>query len=163
MLTLRASVMSPAALGGGYCEDAAGLVCQVLGGLGGICVQEGCENVSRTELLCVRVTAVFRQEEQVRFSVSVGGALVAGADSFAAWRSKQDTETSLEDAAWHFRLEAQGVREWPASTEPFDISVERNDGKETYTGCILTSQRVEADPGGARTVWEGTAQERAAE
>ena len=162
-LTLRASVMSPAALGGGRCEDTAGLVCQVLSQMGGVCVQEGCENVSRTELLCVRVTAQFQQEEeQVRFAVSVGNAPMTGVTAFAAWRNKQEMESVLQDASWQFRLEALGAPEMTFSAEPCMISVERDGIREQYSGCELTGQRVEVDPEGMRYIWEGTAQQRTA-
>ena len=156
-MTLRAFVMSPASLGGGYCEDVAGLVCNVLGRLGGVCVQEGCETVSRTELLCVRVTAEFQQEEQVRFSVSVENTPVAGAVAFAAWRTKQETETALQDATWHFRLEAMDAS---AALFSGTILVNQDGRQEQYTGCVVTSQRIEADPEGLRCIWEGTAQDR---
>ena len=159
-LTLRASVMSPASLGGGYCEDVAGLVCNVLCRLGGMCVQDGCENVSRTELLCIRVTAEFRQEEQVRFSVSVGNTPVADAVAFAAWRTKQETEATLQDATWQFRLETLGAEQALFPAETSTISVTQDGNQSQYSGCVVTSQRIEADADTLRCVWEGTAQNR---
>jgi hypothetical protein len=121
--------------------------------------------VSRTDLLSVRVTAVFRQEAeaQVRFSVYVERNLVAGADSFTAWRSNQEPETALQDAVWHFRLEAQDTCDAPETQIPLApeyVQVSREERMETYTDCVLTSQRIETGYAGRRIIWEGTAQSR---
>lgn len=166
--TVQAAVLSPASLGGEECESAAVQVYRVLQSLGADCVQEGCARVGQTDLLCVYVSAVFYGQEGTdgwsKLSVELAGVPMTRAVSLAAWQSVDATVTTLDSTAWSFRLEEQFLPddgEEAEPEEPFLMTVVRGSWQESYTGCTLTSRRVEVTSSGLRRIREGVAQSRA--
>lgn len=171
--TVLVSVLVPAALGAAASEDGAVQVCQILQGMGAVCLQGKSEYLNSAQMFCAAVSAVFSGEETVdgwekpnepaappTFSVKLGTRQLSFAVSFTAERALDDTVSVLDSATWHFRLEEVfplEAREEAAPTEPFDITVSRTGRTEVFSGCALTAQKRVLEADGQRQIREGVA------
>lgn len=155
------SVLAPAALGGAACEDTAQSAGYAVEALGGQWQLGCCEFDSRSGTFCTELCAVFMEEAEYPV-IMLGNATVKNGKVFSAWRSTDETVTSLESAPWHFRIEeivSSGTEEeMPA--QPFSITVSYCGRQETYTGCTWVSQKRETTVSGIRQIREGIAQSR---
>ena len=180
--TVLVTVVVPAKLGGGSCEELAVKVSSVLSGIGGVCRLEKLEQLTGTVLLALPVYAKFAgyekadgwQElpkptpepdvEAMTFTVTLAGKEVAHAVSFAAWRRAVDDQgmvTQIGNVPWQFSLKEllplDAVEE-AAPTEPFTVTVSRSGRTEVYSGCTLLYQRRFTSAQGLNQTREGVAE-----
>lgn len=168
-------VLCPRYLGASACEEAALTAWNAAAELGAVCTQEGCEYDIRTGLYGVKVYAAFQgadawsgwaepAAEKPVISVSLGSVKLTNAVSFTASQTLDETvSSSLSDMSWSFRLEetfGPADLEQSTPTEPFTITVERENGTDLYRECTWTSLRREVTPDGLRQIRTGTAQSR---
>lgn len=155
------SILAPAALGGGACEDTAQSAGYAVEALGGQWQLGCCEFDSRSGTFCTELYAVFTAQTEYPV-IMLGNETVKNGKAFTAWRSTDEAVTSLESAPWYFRLEeiiSTGT-EGKMPAQPFSITVSCCGRQETYTGCTWISQKREATASGIRQIREGIAQGR---
>ena len=83
--------------------------------------------------------------------------------SFMAQRATDDEITKLSDAKWQFTIEElliPGTSEPPDPTEPFAVTVTRDNGDELFMGCTWLSVRREDTIRGISQIRVGQAASR---
>lgn len=171
--TVEVSVMTPARLGAGECEDKALWICRILKSIGGTCLLTKAEHIVGANLFRVSVEALFRGEETINgwqdipaaptFAVKLGNVPLNHAVSFTAHRAVDEAVEEIGAAQWHFAVEEWfplDAQEEEAPEEPFVITVSRVGSTERYNGCVLDVQKRILENGGLRQIREGVATSR---
>lgn len=171
--TILVEMVSPAMQGAKICQKRALKVYDILREAGAICRQDKCTFLSKANMFCTPITAVFygtataegwqpRQE----YTVSVEGVPIPKVTAFSARQQLAgEEETSLSAMLWEFTLEEflpVGVPEPAEPEEPFTLTISHGTESETYTGCKLTARERVAERKGVRQIRKGTAQQRTA-
>lgn len=168
--TVEVSVMTPAHLGAGECEDKAVWICRLLKSIGGSCLQGKAEHIVGANLFRVSIESVFYGQETLNgwqdiptaptFAVKLGGMPLNYAISFTAHREVDETTENIENAAWHFKIEERfplNAEEEASPEEPFAITVSRIGRTEVYNGCVLVAHKRILESDGQRQIREGVA------
>ena len=160
------SVCVPASSGGAFCEEQAQAVALLLQKSGGQCRVAACRQLGDARILCTEVNAQFRGFDMGSgwdtLTVMLGETLLTGVEVFKSWRSIGEAE-NISLAPWKFRMEERlppDSKEEIYEEEPFNITVNRGNRAEFYTGCRLTYHRCESANGGLRRIRQGTAGSR---
>lgn len=166
--TVLVSVLVPARMGGGACEDGAVDVCRVLRDIGGNCTQNKVEYFSDMEVFCVKITAEFRGMHtengwqaavtEQDFTVMIEGTVLPYVRSFQAFRDGIEGGLSVAGLPWRFRMEEVyplNAIEPELPTEGFDLVVIRKNRRETFCGCTLQYQNRTIKSDGQHQTWEG--------
>jgi len=165
------TVAVPMELGGGVCEDAALKAGEALTVMGGSWVQEPCKFTGYADTYSIRLLGTFSGPEvtaewtsAAAFTVKLGTAVHPRAVAFRAEQKVDETTGDLiAGAVWTFRLEEvfrPGEGPLPAPTEPFELTVDRVGGTETYRECRLTAVQLENTATGLRQIRQGVAKSR---
>lgn len=169
--TVLVTVMVPAKMGGGACEDMAIRVGTVLEKLGGLCVQEECCFNGYADAFYIRVLGTFRGAAALDgwsassdFEVQIGGEPLQNAISFKAEQAVDEvTGTPLSTSVWTFRIVEEfgrGEAPAPALTELFNVYVVRGDSVERYDTCSWIACQLENTSIGMRQIRTGVAKSR---
>ena len=168
-MVLRATVVSPVALGARACEEEAVKVCRILQEIGAQCVVKPCQLNAKTEVFCVPVMLTFQGkvwdtdwQAEDACTVKFGSVNLHTIVSFSAWRETSDTETALQAAIWKFRVEERmdGIQSEIEPAEPFTMTVSFEKRQEVYGTCALTAQKRVIADGHLIQIREGTAKTR---
>ena len=169
--TILVEMVSPANQGAKICQKRALKVYDILQEAGAVCRQDKCTFLSKANMFCTPITAVFygtataegwqpRQE----YTASVAGVSLPKVTAFSAQQRLTGEEaTSLAGMAWEFTLEEflpVDVSESEDPEEPFTLTVTTGGKSETYTGCRLTARERVTERNGIRQVRRGTAEQR---
>lgn len=167
---VQVMIMSPAALGGGTCEQAALRAVEKMQEMGGTCVKDVCKYDEKADVFSIDIEAAFSGTAtennwlpEPGFSVKIGSELLPQAVSFSAGRKLSKGVTSIANAKWEFTLEellAPGTSEVPDPKEPFSLTVIRAAGEETFEGCTWVSVKREDSIRGVRQIRTGVASSR---
>lgn len=170
-VTVLVEMVGPAKDGGKRCQREALKAFEILRGAGGICRQEKCTFISKADMFCTPVTAVFygtatAEDWQPRpsYEVDISGVSLPWVTGFSASQKVGEGETSLVDMGWEFTLEEY----FPAGTEetvddpvePFEVTLSHGSRQETYIGCNIMARERVLEENGVRQVRRGTAQQR---
>lgn len=166
---VQVTVMSPASWGGTACERIALRAVQALEDNGAACQKELCRFDDMADLFFTEITAEFfgvaLETDWLPgpgFAVSIGLQPMEWATGFSVSR-KADDGASISTAVWEFTLEEVlgiGSVDPPDPTEPFTMTVVRQNGDEILTGCTWSSVKRQDTIRGIHQVRTGTAQTR---
>lgn len=169
-VTVLVEMVGPAGDGARRCQQRALDAFDILRKAGGVCRQEKCTFLSKADVFCTPVTAVFYGTASSEdwqpcpgYTVTAGGVTLPQVTGFSAGQQAGEEETSLADAGWEFSLEEffpAGTQEPADPTEPFEMTVSNGSATENYTGCVLTARERVAEKNGIRQVRRGTAEQR---
>ena len=169
--TVLVTVMVPAKMGGGACEDMAIRVGKLLEKLGGLCVQEECCFNGYADAFYIRVLGTFRGAAAMEdwgysseFEVQLGGKVLKNAISFKAEQAvDQVTGTPLSTSVWTFKIVEEfgrGQSPDPSPAEPFTLYVLRSADVESYDACSWVACQLENTNTGLRQIRTGVAKTR---
>ena len=137
---------------------------------GAVCRQEKCTFLSKANMFCTPIVAVFHGtatadswQPRQGYTVTVAGVLLPKVTAFSAQQRLEEKETSLAGKGWEFTLEEflpAGTQEPADPAEPFVLTVSYDTGSETYSGCKLTARERIAEINGIRQVRRGMAEQR---
>ena len=163
-------VMSPASGGGMLCENTALRAVEMLQAVGGTCVKDVCKFDEMADVFYINIEAEFfgtamegKWSPGPGYAISIGNQPMKYVVSFAAQRATSNEVTELANAQWTFTMEEllpPGTGEPADPQEPFTLSVVRELGDETFTGCRFTSQHREDTIRGVTQIRKGTAEKR---
>ena len=163
-------IMSPAATGGSLCESTALRAVQTLQDMGGTCTKDVCKFDEMADVFYIGFDAVFfgtaleaGWSAGPGYSVTIGEQPLDQVVSFMAQRATDDEITKLSDAKWQFTIEElliPGTSEPPDPTEPFAVTVTRDNGDELFMGCTWLSVRREDTIRGISQIRVGQAASR---
>ena len=166
---VQVTVMIPGVWGGSACEGVALQAVQVLEDKGATCQKELCRFDDMADVFFIEITAEFfgvALEDDWSpgpgYAVSIGLQQMEWATGFSSSR-KVDAGTAISTAQWEFTLEEQlgpGSIDPPDPTEPFTITVLRQNGDEVFTGCTWTSVKRQDTIRGIHQVRTGIAKTR---
>jgi hypothetical protein len=168
--TIVVEMVGPVTEGAKICQKRALKALDILSAAGGVCRQEKCTFLSKADMFCTPITAVFYGiasaedwQPHPGYTVTIAGAPLAKVTAFSSQQRQGDVLRPLTELEWEFSLEEflpVGVQEPADPTEPFVLTVSYGSGSETYTGCsFITRERV-AERNGIRQVRRGTAEQR---
>ena len=167
---LEVIVMSPAESGGSACELAALKAIELLQAMGGTCVKAVCKFDEMANVFYINIDVeFFGTPKPDSWSAGPGYFIKIGAQemnyvtSFKAQRELDDTVLTINEAKWEFTIEElypPGTNEPPDPPMPFDITITRSGGEETYTGCIWSSVKREDTIRGVSQIRVGSALKR---
>lgn len=168
--TIVVEVVSPAKQGAKICQIRALKVYDVLRNAGAVCRQDKCSFVSKADIFCVPVTAVFRgiaTQDDWRphpgYTVRINGEELPRITGFSAAQETRTVIDTLPDAEWEFTLEEFfpiGEQEPADVSEPFTLEVSIGTATEAYTECKFITRERTMEIGGIRQVRQGTAEQR---
>lgn len=172
-VTVLVEIVGPSKIGARKCQQKALEAFDILRAAGGICRQGKCTFVSKADMFCIPVTAVFygratAEDWQPRPSceVAISGEALPWVSQFSAKQEMGEGGISLADMGWTFSLEEffpHGVEiseEDPE--EPFEVTLSDGSRWESYTGCNIMSRERTLEEKGIRQVRRGTAAQRTA-
>ena len=164
---LEVIVMSPAASGGSACEQAALKAIELLQTMGGTCVKDVCKFDEMANVFYINIDVeFFGTPKPDSWSAGPGYFIKIGAQemnyvtSFKAQREVDDMTPTINEARWEFTMEElypPGTNEPPDPPMPFDITITRSGGEETYKGCSWSSVKREDTIRGVSQIRVGTA------
>ena len=168
------TALTPADLGGAACEEFATQVSKILRDMDAECVQGACKYDSIGSLFSVEICATFDGMEtpltwmdRPGFTLWLSGKRLDHVASFTAWREVDEVAVDMKSATWHFALEerflAEDVEQISGEQDSFSIEIMRKGKRETFDGCVWTSQKREVSGALLRQIREGTAQSRTME
>ena len=168
---VQVTVMSPADLGGSACEGVALRAVQALENKGAACQKELCRFDDTADLFFVEITAEFfgvalenKWSPGPGFAVSIGLQDMEWATGFSISRKTDKEGTAISSVPWEFTLEellGPGSVDPPDPSEPFTLTVVRQNGDEIFTGCTWTSVKRPDTIRGISQIRTGTAKNRA--
>ena len=168
--TVQVIIMSPAAQGGGACEATALRAIEALEGMDGVCVKGLCQFDDMADVFHIEITAEFfgvalesSWAAGPGYAVTIGSQPMEWVTGFSIRRQTGEEITSIADAVWEFTMEellGPGSVDPPDPTEPFAITLARDNGEETLTGCTWTSVKRTDTLRGISQVRTGTAKKR---
>lgn len=170
MTHLEVVVMSPASLGGSACETTALKAVGILQNMGGTCVKAVCKFDEMADVFYINIDVEFfgtalenSWSAGPGFSIRIGAQAMNYVTSFQIQRETDKDITAITNAKWRFTLEEllpPGTSEPSDPAEPFTMSVSRNGGDETFSGCTWTSVKREDTIKGVSQVRVGIADKR---
>ena len=150
---LEVIIMSPVASGGSACELAALQAIEILQAMGGTCVKAVCKFDEMASVFYINIdVAFFGTALPTSWSAGPGYSIKIGAQdlkyvtSFQAKREVDDMTPTINEARWDFTMEElypPGTNEPPDPPAPFDLTISRSGGEETYNGCHWVSVKRE--------------------
>lgn len=171
--TVEVSVMTPAHLGAGECEDKGVWICRLIKTIGGRCVLHKAEHIVGANLFRVSVDAVFQGQETIHgwqdapampsFAVKLGDVPLNHAVSVTAYRAVKDENEEIDGTPWHFTVEELfplDALEEEAPQEPFEITVSRTGRTEVFHSCTVEVEKRILESEGLRQIREGSANSR---
>ena len=170
MTHLEVVVMSPASLGGSACETTALRAVGILQDMGGTCVKAVCKFDEMADVFYINIDVEFfgtaladRWSAGPGYAIKIGAQAMNYVTSFQIQRETDKDVAAIANAKWRFTLVEllpPGTSEPSDPSEPFTISVSRNGGDETFTGCTWTSVKREDTIKGVSQVRVGIADKR---
>ena len=170
-VTVRVDILGPKESGGYICQKKALEACEILESGGAVCCQEGCQFLSKGNVFCVTVRAVFPgtarsdgMEEVAKFSITLGTLPLNHACGFTAEQIPDSTGALMPNAFWKFTLEEffpWGVMDGLEVSEPFSLELRHLNNVEQYTNCQWTGKKRIAEESGLRQIRTGKAEARA--
>ena len=168
--TIVVEVVSPAKQGAKICQIRALKVYDVLRNAGAVCRQDKCSFVSKADIFCVPVTAVFRgivTQDDWRphpgYTVRINGEELPRITGFSAVQETRTVIDTLPDAEWEFTLEElipAGSTVAASLEGPFRLDLTSETVSETFTQCRWTSVRREYNHQGLRLTRSGISPHR---
>lgn len=168
-VTVLVEMMGPVTEGAKRCQKRALDAFNILRSAGAVCRQGKCTFISKADMFCTPVKAVFygtaySEDWQPRpdYEVTAAGVLLPQTCGFSAKQQAAEEGVALADAGWEFSLEEffpAGTQEPEDPAEPFVLTV----FGDTYTGCIFTARERVAEEDGIRQIRRGTAEGRTAD
>ena len=168
-VTVMVEMVGPVKLGARECQKTALEALEILRSAGGVCQMGKCTFISKADIFCIPVTAVFYgtaspQEWQPRrgYTVTMAGADLQHVTGFSAGQKAEEGIT-LADAPWEFTLEEflpVGAQEPEDPAENFALAVSYGSEAEHYIGCKLTARQRVAEKNGIRQIRRGMAEQR---
>ena len=138
--------------------------------MGGTCVKAVCKFDEMADVFYINIDVEFfgtalenSWSAGPGFSIKIGAQAMNYVTSFQIQRETDKDITAITNAKWRFTLEEllpPGTSEPSDSSEPFTMSVSRNGGDETFTGCTWTSVKREDTIKGVSQVRVGIADKR---
>jgi len=180
-VTVRVSILCPAALGGTACEVEALRATEVLRWSGAVCVQNGCSYDGIAQVYVVDILASFTgvteaescviwpgfyayvNERIQRFAVGFSEEEVTQAQAEYAMGVAAPAGISTGSHGWNVQLEElipAGSAEAEAPVGAFRLKIVTDQKTVVYSGCQWTSVRREFTRQGLRRVRKGIALER---
>lgn len=163
-------IMSPAVSGGGLCESTALRAVQAMQDMGGTCTKDVCRFDEMADVFYIEIEAVFFGTALEKswsagpgYSITIGEQPLEQVVSFMAQRSTDEEVTKITDAKWQFTIEElliPGTSEPPDPTEPFALTVTRDNGDELFMGCTWLSVKREDTIRGVSQIRVGQATSR---
>ena len=167
---LEVIVMSPAASGGSACELAALQAIEILQDMGGTCVKEVCKFDEMANVFYINIDVAFfgtalptSWSAGPGYSIKIGAQAMNYVTSFQAKRAVDDMTPTINEAKWEFTMEEllpPGTNEPPDPPMPFDLTISRSGGEETFVGCYWTSVKREDTIRGVSQIRTGGAVNR---
>ena len=168
--TILVEMVSPADQGAKICQKRALKVYDILRSAGAICRQDKCTFLSKANMFCTPITAVFYGTETaegwqpyVGYAATVAGVPLEKVTAFSATQRLVEKENAPAEKKWEFTLEEflPAETQEPADpAEPFVLTVARGAWSDTYTGCKITSWERVTEKNGIRQIRRGTAEQR---
>ena len=170
-VTVLVEIVGPSKIGARRCQQRALDAFEILCNAGGICRQGKCTFLSKADMFCIPVTAVFYGtatsegwQPSAHFEVMISGTSLPHVREFSAAQEIGAEVTSLAEMGWTFSLEEF----FPAGTEeavddpaePFEVTLSDGSRCESYIGCNFMSRERTLEENGIRQVRRGTAQQR---
>ena len=150
---LEVIVMSPVASGGSACELAALQAIEILQAMGGTCVKAVCKFDEMANVFYITIDVEFfgtalptTWSAGPGYSIKMGAQDLKYVTSFQAKREVDDMTPTINEARWEFTMEElypPGTNEPPDPPAPFDLTISRSGGEETYNGCHWVSVKRE--------------------
>ena len=163
-------VMSPAAQGGGVCEVTALRAIEAMEEMGGTCVKGLCQFDDMADVFHIEITAEFfgvamenKWAAGPGYAVKIGEQHMDWVTGFSIRRQTDEEVTSIANAVWEFTMEellGPGSIDPPDPTEPFTLTLTRDNTDETFTGCTWTSVKRTDTIRGISQVRTGVAKKR---
>ena len=184
VVTVEVSIISPAVLGGTYCETEALRALAALQADGAKCIQSGCRFEGMAETYTVQILAEYpgTMEDDVfvprpEFRVYLNGNKLSFVESFEAEEIRDEQAQYVMGQTepvgichgvwvWNLRLEEMipaGEPEDPEAGDPLTIRLAGNVLTEEYNGCCWTSVQRIMTREGLRKIRKGFALERKVE
>lgn len=167
---LEVIIMSPALSGGSACELAALEAVELLQDMGGTCVKGVCKFDEMADVFYINIDVEFfgtalpdSWSAGPGYAIKIGAQAMNYVTSFQTQRAVDNEVTAIANAKWKFTMEEllpPGTSEPSDPAEPFAITVSRNGGEESFTGCTWTSVKREDTIRGVSQVREGIADKR---
>ena len=163
-------IMSPAASGGSLCESTALRAVQAMQDVGGTCTKDVCRFDEMADVFYIEIEASFfgtalesGWSAGPGYSITIGEQPMDQVVSFSVQRATDEEITEISDAKWQFTIEElliPGTSEPSDPTEPFALTVTRDNGDELFTGCTWISVKREDTIRGISQVRTGVAAAR---
>ena len=163
-------VMSPAELGGVACESTALRTIEALEAMNGVCVKGLCQFDEMADVFHIEITAEFfgvalenRWAAGPGYAVTIGEQNMGWVTGFSIRRQTDDEVTAIANAQWEFTMEellGPGSVDPPDPTEPFVLTLTRDNSDETFTGCTWTSVKRTDTLRGISQIRTGKAKKR---
>lgn len=177
-VTVEISILSPAALGGAACEQAALKAAKALQAAKALCIQSGCIYDGIAQVYSVSILAAFAGITGEKdcalgpgFQVFLDGVLQDWATAFTAEKVREQTvefatrspvAVAITSGSyyWNIHLEElipSGFPETPEPEEEFSLKLIREGKTEIYSPCRWSSVTRSFRPEGLRRVRKGIA------
>lgn len=170
LTTVQVVIMSPAAAGGGLCEQTALQAMEALREIGGTCKKDVCKFDEMADVFYIEIEAEFFGETRVNkwtpgpgYEVTVGIQPAPHVVSFTTQRALSGDETHINQAKWQFTMEEllpPGTSEPSDPVDPFLVTVERKNFDEVLIDCKWVSVKREDTVRGIRQIRTGIADKR---
>lgn len=168
-VTVLVEMIGPVHNGARRCQARALDAMEILRNAGGICRMGKCSFISKADMFCTPVTAVFygtafsEDWQPCRgYTVTVDGVDLQYVSSFSTQQQAAEG-VAMADAPWVFTLEEflpAGALEQEDPAESFELLVSYGGEAEVYTGCCFISRQRVAEKNGIRQIRRGTAEQR---
>ena len=168
--TVQVIIMSPAAQGGAVCETTALQAIEALEDMDGICVKDLCQFDDMADVFHTGITVEFFGVAKANkwspgpgYAVTIGDQHMDWVTGFSIRRQTDKEITAISNAVWEFTMEellGPGSVDPPDPTEPFALTITRDNGDETFTGCTWTSVKRTDTLRGISQIRTGTAKKR---
>lgn len=159
--TVLVEILGPQESGGHVCQQKALTACAILADAGAVCKQGICDFLSKSNVFCVKVEAVFSAVEP--FTIVTGTLTLSYACGFSSEQKVDSTYTSLQDAPWEFSIEEffpWGIQITVGPAEPFQVDVRCAGNVERYEQCTWTERKRISEKTGIRQIRKGKAKGR---
>lgn len=163
-------IISPADQGGAVCEATALRAIEALEGMDGTCLKGLCQFDDMADVFHTEITAEFfgvamenKWSPGPGYAVRIGDQKMDWVTGFSIRRQTDEEITSISNAVWEFTMEellGPGSVDPPDPSEPFTLTITRDNSDETFTGCTWTSVKRTDTLRGISQIRTGTAKKR---
>ena len=150
---LEVVIMSPAFSGGSICEVTALEAMEILQAMGGTCVKSVCKFDEMADVFYINIDVEFfgtvlpdSWSAGPGYAIKIGSQAMNYVTSFQAQRAVDGEVTAIANAKWKITLEElfpPGTSEPADPADSFNLTITRNGGEESFSGCTWTSVKRE--------------------